>query len=99
LLLFRLYGTKAAGWDRPEAQVESRSQKGRAPDRATLDAYLGNIRDVEKQLERMESRLGTITGNQEAPVGLPDAFDDHMAITYNLMHLAYQGDISRVFTS
>jgi hypothetical protein len=69
-----------------------------APDRAILDEYLGNIRDVEKQLERMESRLNTITGNPEAPIGLPDAFDDHMTITYNLMHLAYQGDISRVFT-
>ena len=46
----------------------------------------------------MESRLGTITGNPEAPVGLPEAFDDHMTITYNLMHLALQGDISRVFT-
>ncbi len=31
-------------------------------------------------------------------MGLPEAFDDHMTITYNLMHLAYQGDISRVFT-
>ena len=69
-----------------------------APDRAILDEYLGNIRDVEKQLDRMETRLGTITGNPEAPVGLPEAFDDHMTITYNLMHLAYQGDISRVFT-
>src|SRR5882672_5046147 len=67
-------------------------------DRAILDEYLGNIRDVEKQLERMEGRLNTITGNPEAPIGLPDAFDDHMTITYNLMHLAYQGDISRVFT-
>jgi Protein of unknown function (DUF1552) len=69
-----------------------------APDRAILDEYLGNIRDVENQLQRMETRLGTITGNPEAPVGLPEAFDDHMTITYNLMHLAYQGDISRVFT-
>ena len=69
-----------------------------APDRAILDEYLGNIRDVENQLQRMEIRLGTITGNPEAPVGLPEAFDDHMTITYNLMHLAYQGDISRVFT-
>jgi hypothetical protein len=69
-----------------------------APDRAILDEYLGNVRNVELQLERMESRLGTITGNPEAPVGLPEAFDDHMTITYNLMHLAYQGDISRVFT-
>ena len=69
-----------------------------ASDRAILDEYLGNVREVEQQLDRMESRLGTITGNPEAPVGLPDAFDDHMTVTYNLMHLAYQGDISRVFS-
>lgn len=68
------------------------------PDRAILDEYLGNIREVEHQLSRMEARLGTITGDPEAPVGLPDAYDDHMTVTYNLMHLAYQGDISRVFT-
>jgi hypothetical protein len=69
-----------------------------APDRAILDEYLGNIRQVEQQLDRMESRMGTITGTPEAPLGLPEAFDDHMTITYNLMHLAFQGDISRVFT-
>jgi hypothetical protein len=69
-----------------------------APDRAILDEYMTNIREVEHQLDRMESRLNTITGNPEAPVGMPEAYDDHMTITYNLMHLAYQGDISRVFT-
>ena len=69
-----------------------------APDRAILDEYLSNIRQVEQQLDRMERRLGTITGTPEAPVGLPEAFDDHMTVTYNLMHLAFQGDISRVFT-
>jgi hypothetical protein len=69
-----------------------------APDRAILDEYLGNIRDVEQQLDRMETRMNTITGNPEAPVGIPEAYDDHMTVTYNLMHLAYQGDISRVFT-
>jgi hypothetical protein len=56
-------------------------------DRAILDEYLSNIRDVEQQVARMEKRLGT-----------PEAFDDHMSVTYNLMHLALQGDISRVFT-
>jgi len=69
-----------------------------APDRALLDEYLNNIREVEQQLDRMEKRLGTITGIPDAPVGLPEAFDDHLSITYNLMHLALQGDISRVFT-
>jgi len=68
------------------------------PDRAILDEYLSNIREVEQQLDRMESRLGTLTDNPEAPIGLPEAFDDHMTITYDLMHLAFQGDISRVFT-
>ncbi len=74
-----------------------RSKLG-APDRAILDEYLSNIRDVEQQLDRMEKRLGTITGVPDAPVGLPEAFDDHLSITYNLMHLAFQGDMSRVFT-
>jgi hypothetical protein len=69
-----------------------------APDKAILDEYLSNIRQVEQQLDRMETRLGTITGAPEAPLGLPEAFDDHMSVTYDLMHLAFQGDISRVFT-
>jgi hypothetical protein len=69
-----------------------------APDRAILDEYLSNIRQVEQQLDRMESRMGAITGAPEAPIGMPEAFDDHMKITYDLMHLAFQGDISRVFT-
>jgi hypothetical protein len=69
-----------------------------AKDRAILDEYLSNIRQVEQQLARMETRLGTITGDPEAPIGLPEAYDDHLSVTYNLMHLAFQGDISRVFT-
>ena len=66
-------------------------------DNAILDDYLTNIRDVEQQLDRMEARLGTLT-DSDAPIGIPEAFDDHMTVTYNLMHLAFQGDISRVFT-
>jgi hypothetical protein len=60
-----------------------------APDRAIFDEYLSNIREVEQQLDRMESRLGTITGDVTAPLGLPEAFDDHMTVTYELMRLAY----------
>jgi hypothetical protein len=29
---------------------------------------------------------------------IPDTFDEHMTVTYDLMRLAFQGDISRVFT-
>ncbi len=80
-----------------EEAAKLRSSLG-APDKAIVDEYLTNIREVEQQLDRMENRLGTITGNPEAPIGLPEAFDDHMSITFNLMYLAYQGDMSRVVT-
>ena len=69
-----------------------------AADLAILDEYLSNIRQVELQLNRMEARAGSLPDAPDAPVGMPEAFDDHMTLTYDLMHLAFQGDISRVFT-
>jgi hypothetical protein len=66
-------------------------------DNAILDEYLNNVRQVEAQLQRMESRVANVP-EAEAPLGIPEAFDDHMTVTYDLMHLAFQGDISRVFT-
>jgi len=67
-------------------------------DNAILEQYLANIRDVEKQLERMESRAAAVPEGAAAPLGIPDTFDEHMTVTYDLMRLAFQGDISRVFT-
>jgi hypothetical protein len=84
--------------DSVTAETAKLKQSLGSSDRAILDEYMTNIRDVEQQLDRMESRMNVITGSPEAPMGIPEAFDDHMTITYNLMHLAYQGDISRVFS-
>ncbi|MBI4266340.1 MAG: DUF1552 domain-containing protein [Acidobacteria bacterium] len=67
-------------------------------DNAILDNYLTNVRQVEQQLERMEARQASLVDTSDAPIGIPDVFDEHMTISYNLMHLAYQADISRVFT-
>jgi hypothetical protein len=39
-----------------------------------------------------------IANTTGGPVGIPEDFDEHMSITYDLMHLAWQGDMSRVFT-
>jgi hypothetical protein len=66
-------------------------------DAAIMDEYMGNIRQVEQQLDRMETRMSKAV-DVDAPVGLPELFDDHMTISYNLMHVAFQGDITRVFT-
>jgi hypothetical protein len=69
-----------------------------AEDNTTLDEYLTNVRRVELQLQKMEARSDTLAAAPAAPIGIPDAFDDHLTLTYDLMHLAFQGDISRVFT-
>ena len=73
-------------------------QKLGAADNAILDEYLTNVRDVEQQLDRMETRAGAVPEGTAAPLGIPETFDEHMTVTYDLMRLAFQGDISRVFT-
>lgn len=69
-----------------------------AADKLILDEYLTNVRRVEAQLQKMEARSDSLADAPAAPVGIPDSFDDHMTLTYDLLHLAFQGDISRVFT-
>ena len=34
----------------------------------------------------------------EAPIGVPDAFEEHVALMFDLLAVAYQADITRVFT-
>jgi hypothetical protein len=74
-----------------------RQQLG-AADNVILDEYLTNVREVEKQLQRMDARADVVAAETSAPLGIPEDFDEHLSVTYELMRLAFQGDISRVFT-
>jgi hypothetical protein len=67
-------------------------------DKAILDEYLTNVRRVEQQLDRMEARVANLPEGADAPVGIPQVFDDHMTVTYDILHLAFQADMTRVFT-
>jgi hypothetical protein len=69
-----------------------------AGDRALLDEYMTNIRRIEDQIQRLSTRSNVIANAAEGPVGIPDDFDEHMTLTYDLMHLAWQGDMTRVFS-
>jgi hypothetical protein len=77
----------------------SKLQKTLGPaDKAILDEYLTNVRRVEQQLDRMEARVANVPEGADAPVGIPEVFDDHMTVTYDILHLAFQADMTRVFT-
>lgn len=67
-------------------------------DRALLDEYLTNIRRIEEQIQKLSSRASVIENTSGGPVGIPEDFDQHMTLTYDLMHLAWQGDMTRVFS-
>ena len=46
----------------------------------------------------MDTRSGVIANASGGPVGIPTDFDEHMSVTYDLLHLAFQGDMTRVFS-
>jgi hypothetical protein len=70
-----------------------------ADDNQKVDAYLENVREIERRLGRAESQLdGQDLALPEAPPGIPFDYQDHVEIMFDLMALAYQADITRVFT-
>ena len=66
-------------------------------DRARLGDYLENIREIERRIQRAESH-GAQAATLDAPVGVPDSFEEHVGMMFDLLAAAYQSDSTRVFT-
>jgi hypothetical protein len=70
-------------------------------DRARLDGYLDDIREIERRIKTVLDREAQAGGSQnvpEAPVGTPEAFEDHIKLMFDLLALAYQSETTRVAT-
>ena len=67
-------------------------------DRARLDDYLDDVREIERRIQRTEARNASSVTGIPAPVGVPEAFEDHAAMMFDLLAVAYQADLTRVFT-
>jgi hypothetical protein len=69
-------------------------------DRTMLDGYLEGVREIERRLSRAESLAAVNAGLAipEAPSGVPFEYTDHVRLMFDLLALAYQADITRVFT-
>jgi hypothetical protein len=66
-------------------------------DKRRLDDYLENVREIERRIERTETRNSTEL-TLAAPVGIPEDFEEHMGVMFDLLAIAYQADLTRVFT-
>jgi hypothetical protein len=68
-----------------------------AGDRAKLDTYLENVREIERRIKIAMER--TITEpSAEIPFGLPENKTVHYRLMYDLLALAFEGDLTRSAT-
>src|SRR5215510_11576166 len=63
-----------------------------------LNAYTENVREIEQRIQKAEKQSLTNVEVPDAPVGIPEEFEDHAALMYDLMALAYEADLTRVVT-
>ena len=71
-----------------------------AVDRVALDEYVEHIREIERRIQLVEARntSGELREMPEAPTGIPDSFDEHMQLMFDLQVLALRTDLTRVIT-
>jgi len=69
-----------------------------AVDRNRLDDYLENLREIERRIQRVEASNRLDVATIDAPVGIPQTFEEHMGVMFDLFAVAWQADLTRVFT-
>ena len=107
-----LFGVGATPGERRQRRIEDKSlldwltssvaQLKRdlgAGDRARLDDYLAEMREVERRIQKVEAynSSGEARELPGAPIGVPDSFSEHVKLMFDLQALAFASDVTRVF--
>jgi len=66
-----------------------------APDRVRLEQYTDDIREIERRLQ-IAAKASVDVPEIDMPFGVPESFDEHVRLQFDLLSLAYQADITRV---
>jgi hypothetical protein len=81
-------------------QVADLTRRLDAGDRQRMERYLEDVREIERRIQKVEARntSGEARELPGAPAGVPDSFDEHMKLMFDLQALAFQADVTRVFS-
>ena len=74
-------------------------QKGLGPsDRSRLNDYLDDVREIERRIQKIEkyNSSGEARALPAAPIGVPDSFEEHVKLMFDLQALAFMTDTTRV---
>jgi hypothetical protein len=106
--MFGIAGTNAQRLERLQRNrsildsvTESTSRLQRnlgARDRSRFNEYLDQIREIESRIQRAEKQSTTEVAVPDAPIGVPESFEEHVTLQFELLALALQTDMTRVFT-
>jgi hypothetical protein len=69
-----------------------------ANDNRKMNDYLASLRDVERRIQKAEEQNSKALPDVVQPAGIPDNFEAHVRLLYDLQLLAYQADVTRVIT-
>ena len=69
-----------------------------AADRTRLSEYLDDIREIERRIQKAEQQARTDVKLPDSPTGVPESFDDHFKIMFDMQVLAFRANITRVAT-
>jgi len=68
-------------------------------DQAKLTEYLENVREIERQIQQSEKqRAEHHLEAPETPTGIPENWDQHVRLMFDLQALAFQGNLTRVMS-
>lgn len=76
-----------------------RLRRGLGPaDRTRLDAYLDDVREIERRIQRIEKYNSSGEARQlpAAPLGVPDSYEEHVRLMFDLQALAFMTDTTRI---
>ena len=69
-----------------------------ASDRVKVGDYVDSVREVERRIQSVEKQGATDLPTLDRPAGIPERFDEHVKLMYDLQWLAFRADLTRVTT-
>src|SRR5438128_395676 len=79
-------------------EVSSLSSTLGPGDRTKLTEYLDSVREIEQRIQGVEARGVHDVDLPDRPIDIPPTFEEHIKLMYDLQALAFQADVTRVFT-
>jgi hypothetical protein len=81
-----------------DSVTQLRSDLGPA-DRSRLSEYLDDVREIERRIQKVEAlnSSGETRELPSAPIGVPDSYEEHVRLMFDLQAVAFAADITRAF--